>query len=141
MQLTNRNVYEIDGCFAKAKQAAQSADQQTRIERSALSWRFWKASVNKGEFSYLNPERFEERERLFNDLQSFGVTTLSEGGNNDYLDCICVRYAPAEHWNGYEADSAGAQSRAKYGGLLETIYPYLTLHGLLYRLARKVYIT
>ena len=140
MRLTAREVGTVDTCWTKALSAADTPEQQSRVARSELSWRFWKASVNKGEFSILNPDRFEEKEKLFLDLQAFGVTTLSEGGDGDYLDCACVRYAPADAWNGYEADSASVQRRVKFGGWLETIYPYLTLNGLLYRLARKMYI-
>ena len=134
MQLSNRDVGVIDRCWLRAKAASSSAVQKERIERSELSWRFWKASVQKGEFSILNPDRFAEKEKLFEDLQAFGVTTISEGGDGDYLDCICIRYAPADQWNGYEADSVSAQRRARFGAILEKLMPLLTFRGFFYRL-------
>lgn len=137
MRLSNRDVRVIDGCWDAAAAKADTDLQRTRIARSALSWRFWKASVNQGEFSLLNPERFAERETLFEDLQSFGVTTISEGGDRDYLDCICIRYAPADHWNGYEADSPSAQRRLFFGRILEALLPLLMLGGLPYRLLQQ----
>ena len=134
-----REVAVVDGCWAEAKRAAATAEQQTRVARSELSWRYWKACVNRGEFSLWNPERFAEKERLFDDLQSFGVTTISEGGDRDYLDCICIKYAPADAWNGYEADSAGARNRAFFGQILEKFMPFLTAGGLVYRLLGRIY--
>ena len=134
LRLSRRDVAVLDACWTDALRAAETEQQQTRITRSALSWRFWKASVNRGEFSLWNPERFQEKEQLFEDLKAFGVTTISEGGKEDYLDCLCIRYAPAEDWNGYEADSPHAQRRAFFGAILEKLMPVLTMNGLWYRL-------
>ena len=134
MRLSNRDVAVIDACWARAKATPAAAQQKARIERSELSWRFWKAGTNKGEFSILNPDRFAEKEKLFEDLQAFGVTTISEGADGDYLDCVCIRYAPVERWNGYEADSESAQRRARFGAFLEKLMPILTFRGFFYRL-------
>ena len=138
LTLTDREVGMIDRCWSQAKDAADPT-QLARIERSEASWRFWKASRNKGEFSLLNPDRFEEREKLFNDLQALGVTTLSEGGYEDYLDCVCIRYAPADEWNMYEAGERGAQTRLFFGRILEKLMPVLTGFGLFYRLFQRIF--
>lgn len=139
MTLTNRKAAVIDRCWKDAMNAAETEAQQEHVARSEVSWRFWKASVNKGEFSVLNPERFAEKEKLFADLQAFGVTTLSEGGYKDYLDCICIKYAPADEWNQYEAGEPGAEMRVRFGVFLEKIMPILTANGLYYRIFQKLY--
>ncbi|MBQ7688321.1 MAG: DUF4838 domain-containing protein [Clostridia bacterium] len=137
MQLSNREVRLIDGYWAEAKNAAENETVLEHVERSELSWRFWKASVNKGEFSLLNPDRYDEKQKLFEDLQAFGVNSLNEGGSGDYLDCICVRYAPANEWNMYEADEFGARMRLLFGKILERLTPLLSAFGVYYRLSQK----
>lgn len=139
LQLTNRDIAVLDRCWADALNEAETDTQKQHVARSELSWRFWKASRGKSEFSLLNPDRFAEKEKLFADLQSFGVTTLSEGGYRDYLDCICIKYAPADEWNQYEADERGAQTRVFFGRILEKLMPVLTFGGVLYRIMQKLY--
>ncbi|MBR6702020.1 MAG: DUF4838 domain-containing protein, partial [Clostridia bacterium] len=129
-----KQVKEIDGYWESAKKAAVNDEQKEHIGRSELSWRFWKASAGKGEFSILNPERFDLRQELFEDLQKYGVTALNEGGPSDYLDCICIRYAPANEWNMYEAGETGAETRLFFGELLEKLTPITALLGLLYKI-------
>lgn len=139
MRFTNREVGRIDCLWADAAEAAETQQQKEHVARSELSWRFWKAGVNKGEFSLLNPERFEERKRLFIDLKTFGALTISEGGYADYLDCICIKYVTADKWNQYEAGEAGAEARLFFGKLLEKWTPVLTAGGLLYRICQRIY--
>lgn len=136
----DREVAQIDALWAKAKKAAEDETQLEHIERSELSWRFWKASVDngKGEFSILNPKRFDEKQKLFEDLQAFGVTMLNEGGQGDYLDCICVRYVPACEWTMYEADESGAKARLFFSRILEIFTPILSLFGAYYAAARII---
>lgn len=133
---SNRKVAKIDGLWEDAKHAAENDIQFKRICRSELSWRFWKGSTGKGEFSILNPDRFDEKEKLFEDLQEYGVGQISEGSYGDYLDCICVRYVPVNEWNMYEADEKPAQTRLKFGKIFEEITPFFTAYGLFYRLFR-----
>ena len=131
---TNKEIAEINSLWAKAKSAAQNDEQLERITRSELSWRFWKGSTNKGEFSVLNPERFDEREKLFEDFKAHDVRMISEGSYDDYLDCLCVRYVTTNEWNMYEPDESGAQTRLAFGRILESVTPFLSLYGLLYKL-------
>ena len=138
MRFTNREVARIDRLWADACEAAGTEQDRAHIERSEISWRFWKASVNKGEFSLLNPDRYAEKEKLFADLQAHGVTTISEGGSRDYLDCICIKYAPANEWNQFEAGEKGALMRVRFGTFLEKLTPVLTWGGLFYRLFQKI---
>ena len=138
LSLTNRQVAQVDGLWAAAKAAAADETQLQRIRRSELCWRFWKATEYKGEYSLLNVRRYDEKERLFKDLQAFGLKTLREGGYGDYLDCICIRYAPAAEWNEYEADEIGAQTRLFFGRILEKLTPVLAAFGWYYYLFRTV---
>ena len=131
---TNKEIGEINSLWAHAKSVAENEEQLDRITRSELSWRFWKGSTNKGEFSLLNPERFDEREKLFEDFKAYGVRMISEGSYDDYLDCLCVRYVTTNEWNMYEADESGAQTRLSFGKFIESITPFLSFYGLLYKL-------
>ena len=138
MYFSDRQVAQIDALWEDAKDLAENETQLYRIERSELSWRFWKGSVNKGEFSLLNPGRFDEKQKLFEDLQAFGVMAINEGGYGDYLDCICVRYVPVNEWNMYEDDEQPAHVRLFFGKLLEKLTPLLTGFGILYRVVSRL---
>ena len=135
---TDRQVAVIDGLWKAAKKAAVTDEQKEHLKRSELSWRFWKSSTRKGEFSLLNPRRFDENEKLFKDLQKFGVTQINEGGPGDYLDCLCVRYVPANEWNMYEADESGAKARLFFSRILERFTPILSAFGMYYKMFKKV---
>ncbi len=137
-QFTDRQVAVIDGLWEKALEAAATDEQKEHIQRSNLSWRFWKSSAKKGEFSILNPMRFEENVQLFEDLQKFGLHQISEGGYDDYLDCICIPYVPAHEWNTYEADESGARARLFFSKLLRRFTPLLSAFGFFYDIFRAV---
>jgi hypothetical protein len=135
---SSADVAKIDSLWESAKEAAQSDEQLEHISRSELSWRFWKGSEGKGEFSITNPARFDERQKLFEDMQSYGVKMLSEGSYDDYLDCLCVRYVPVNEWNMYEPDESGAKARLFFGQLLEKLTPVLSLGGLYYTIEKAL---
>ena len=138
LQLTDREIYKIDECWNAAKREAATKEQKANVIRSEISWRFWKASMNKSEFSILNPNRFEEKQKLYRALRAHGVTTLSEGGYGDYYDCICIKYAPADEWNDYEADEIGAKTRRFFSRILERFVHLLAAFGLYYKVYRSV---
>ena len=131
---SNAQIKKIDNCWLSALQAAETPAQKSNIERSMLSWRFWKASTGKGEFSLLNPERYTEKEKLFEDMKASGVSMISEGSYGDYLDCICVKYVPANEWNMYEDDEQAAHVRLFFEKILESLTPFLAAGGLFYKL-------
>ncbi len=137
-RFNDKQVAQIDALWETAKDAAETEDELSHLERSELGWRFWKASLNKGEFSLLNPHRYKEKQKLFDDMQAFGITMLNEGGSGDYLDCICVKYAPVNEWNMYESDEPPAQARAFFGRILEFFTPLLAAFGLYYRIFRAL---
>ncbi|MBQ7638149.1 MAG: DUF4838 domain-containing protein [Clostridia bacterium] len=136
LQLSDRQIREIDDLWKNALSQAETKEQRDNVIRSKISWRFWKAGMNKGEYSLLNPARYNEKEQLFRDLKAHGVSTISEGGYGDYLDCICIRYAPPNEWDMYEADETGAQTRLFFGKILERFTPLLAMFGLYYEVFR-----
>ena len=139
LALTDAEVSKVDMYWKNAYSLARTDLHKENIQRSELSWRFWKGSENKGEFSVLNPERFDEKQKLFEDLQSFGVLQISEGSYNDYLDCLCVRYVPVNEWNQYEADEIGAKTRLFFGKLWESMVPMFSgIMRAMYKLKRLV---
>ena len=136
MHFTNREILTIDGLWKAAKAAAQTEEQLANIERSELSWRFWKGSVNVDEFSVLNPNRYKEKMRLYEDIKASGATMISEGGSGDYLDCLCPQYVNVNEWNSYEADEAGAHGRLLLFSIIDFFTPLLSFFGLLYAFFR-----
>ena len=136
---TPRALAKMDAAWAQAKAAAETEVQLARINRSELSWRFWKACVSRGEFSPLNPGCFDEKQALFEDLQAFGVKQIDEFSYGDYLDCACIRYAPANKWNDFEADESETQTRLNVGSFYETyMVPILFAFGLYYKIAQAI---
>jgi len=136
-RFSDSEILTMDSYWALAKKDAGSEPFLSRVCRSALSWRFWKGSVNKGEFSVLNCNRFNEKQALFEELQKYGVMQINEFSYGDYLDCICVRYVPVNEWNMYEADEVGAHARAFFGRFYECfICPLLNAFGLYYDIYR-----
>ncbi len=70
--------YKIDKMWQAAKDGAETDWQRDNVERSEICWRYWKASVARGEFNALNPNLDEEYQKLYEDLQRFGITRLRE---------------------------------------------------------------
>lgn len=138
-KFTEREVAQMDSLWADAKKATETDAELARVNRSELSWRFWKGSEGKGEFSVLNPKRFDEKQKLFEDLQAYGVKQISEGSYEDYLDCICVRYVPVNEWNMYEADELSARARVFFGKFYERcLVPMLSAFGLYYKTMQTI---
>ena len=136
---TPRALEKMDALWARAEKEAGSGEQLERVKRSELSWRFWKACVGRGEFSLLNPGRFAEKEKLFEDLKVFGVKQLDEFSFGDYLDCSCVRYAPANKWNDYEEGEDDSRKLQAFGRICEKyLVPFFSAFGLYYKIIRSV---
>ena len=67
-----------------------------------------------------------------------GVTMISEGGYDDYLDCLCVRYVKVNEWSMYEPDESGAKARLFFGRIWEKLHPLFGLFGLFYKIFQSV---
>ncbi len=115
---TDAEISEIDDLWNFAKKAG-GKEFSENITRSELSWRFWKSCMRKGEFSPSNPKRYDENEKLFKDLKDSGVELISEFADGDYLDCVCVRYVPADDWEWYEPEDARSWAALISFGLQE----------------------
>ncbi len=78
---TNEDVTYCDDCWREAKEKTQGTRFFERVERSELSWRYWKCSNFKGEFSRLHTtlyQRMRGRKALYDDLKRHGVTKLND---------------------------------------------------------------
>lgn len=137
---SNYQISLIDKKFAAAKENAQTDEQVKNIGRAEVSWKFWKANAKKGEFSLLNPNRYNEKQNLFDLLVAYDVHMLNEGSEyDDFRDCISVRNAAADEWNMYEANESGAKTRNFFAGILERLTPLLTGFGFFYRILKALY--
>jgi|LSQX01.2.fsa_nt_gb hypothetical protein len=133
MQLTNRKVKIIDKYWATAYNEAETDMHRANIYRSEMSWRYYKADTGKGEFSSLNTARFDETQKLYDDLIAHGVATISECSRNDMLDCAAVRYVKPHQWDGFEEGDADTQAKIKWGQAQENS-PLNPIRDLLYKL-------
>ncbi len=87
--MTDEDVEKCNELWQKAKDEAKTDEQLQQIRRSELSWRYWKASNQRGEFSrnqfpyvWMN-----EGEKLHDDLKEMNAVLFSEGGTNLLSDC------------------------------------------------------
>ncbi|MBQ7541197.1 MAG: DUF4838 domain-containing protein [Clostridia bacterium] len=78
--MTRSDVQSCDMHWQAAKRMAADEKETERIERSELSWRVWKCANARGEFSLLRgmAAHAESLRDLYDDLVSFGVTTMGE---------------------------------------------------------------
>ena len=112
----------VDSLWCLAKKDAEGKCL-ANLERSELSWRWWKASAAMGEFSYLSPCRGDEKEKLFEDLKNAGVTMLHEGRIEDYatFDRDLIRYAMPDEWSIDDRNADHVQKRIQIEKLIEKI--------------------
>ena len=78
---TAEDVAYCDACWQEAKEKTQGTRYYERVERSELSWRYWKCSNFKGEFSRLHTTLFQRmrgRKALYDDLKRHGVTRIND---------------------------------------------------------------
>lgn len=88
--MTNADIRYCDELWEKAKNEAQTPEQLSQLERSEISWRYWKCANIKSEFSLLQfPYLWMcEREMLYKDIKDMGIVRISEGNQNSYIsDC------------------------------------------------------
>ena len=137
LTLSLHQIYLIDKYFEQAKQNAKTDEQLFNIGRAELSWKFWKANANKGEFSLLNPGRYNEKQKLHDMLIKYDVHMFNEGGEyDDYRDCISVRNTRPDEWGMYEEGESGAMARNFFAAILEKLTPVLTGFGFFYKVYR-----
>lgn len=86
--LPNMSVKDVERCnelWKMAKAEAENEQQLSRILRSELSWRYWKCSNSRSEFSLLQHPYLwmKARKDLYNDLVDMGVTRMGERVGHD----------------------------------------------------------
>lgn len=79
---------EVEHCnelWEMAKAEAQTDEQLKRILRSEISWRYWKCSTMRSEFSRLQHPYLwmKANKELYNDLVDMGITRLGERTGHD----------------------------------------------------------
>ena len=79
-RMTRQDVRDCDAHWQAAKDMASNDEERARIARSELSWRVWKCANGRSEFSPLRglAAHAEHVRTLYEDLLSFGVTTMGE---------------------------------------------------------------
>lgn len=92
-KLTMRDVTRCDTLWQTAKEKAQDDVYRTRVERSEICWRYWKASNGRKEFSYLRfpLARWQARDELYRDIVALGNTCIGETTRKRELsDCAAL---------------------------------------------------
>ncbi|HHU85060.1 MAG TPA: DUF4838 domain-containing protein [Clostridiales bacterium] len=138
LQLSNRQVKIIDRYWEAAYNEAETDMHRENIYRSELSWRYYKADTGKGEFSSLNSARFDEMQKLYDDLITHGVTTLNERHLHDILDCPVARYVKPNQWYQFEEGTAATQAKITWGQAQENS-PLNSIRDLLYRIMNWIW--
>ena len=125
---TDDDIERCNDLWKKAKASAQSEEQLQQIKRSELSWRFWKCSNKRSEFSrWQFPYVYmKANEELHHDLKDMGVLVFGEGSNDPLSDCeLLYLYRDIHKW--------GVKFEESYWDFLN---PYAIL---LYEFLGKIY--
>ncbi len=99
--MTNEDVERCDQLWEAAKAKAETEEQLAQLCRSELSWRYWKCSNRKGEFSLLQFPYvwMNANERLHHDMKDMGILKLGEGGRNPLSNCeLLYLYRAPQKW-------------------------------------------
>ncbi len=99
--MSGEDIEYCDKLWENAKAQAETEEQLSQLLRSELSWRYWKCSNRKGEFSQLQFPYvwMNANERLHNDMKAMGILKLSEGVRNQLSDCeLLYLYRAPQKW-------------------------------------------
>lgn len=139
MAMKNYTVSQINNWWQQAKDAAETEEQLARVNRSEVSLIYYKANAKKDQFSLTNPKRFDEKVRLYEMFEEYGIHVLSEGNEyDDYKDCISVKFTIPDEWDMYEPGETGAETRNFFVEILEFLIPFLTGFGLLHKIYKAL---
>ncbi|MBQ7596874.1 MAG: DUF4838 domain-containing protein, partial [Clostridia bacterium] len=118
LRFKRKDIKSADKMWADALEEAKEDYQTENIKRSMLSYRYYKACALKGEFSVFNPMRFEETEKLYNDMISSGIACDAEMRfNGEMLDDPFARYLAPNKW--------GRVSENSFYGIVIRIYIFI----------------
>ena len=123
---TSAEALAVDALWKKAEDAAETEEQLDNLKRSKLSWRWYKASAGKCEFSFFSRHRADEKEKLYQDLLDSGVVDFGEYSGNDVkaIDRDVIRYATPDFWYVGRENEEDCQKQMKMEKLAEKL-PFL----------------
>ena len=126
----------VDSWWNLAYLAARTDAQRANIKRSELSWRWWKASAGKCEFSFFNPLRPHEKEKLYRDLLDAGVKIFGETAGSDAvgIDRAIIRYATPDFWRADTKDNPDCQKQIKIEKMAAAFPPLFGIVAYFYTL-------
>lgn len=129
----------IDCYWKKAKKLAETDQQLANLERSELSWRWWKANAGKSEFSFFCRNRAEECEKLFADLRSHGVTLFQEFTNENFdeIDPDVIRYTVPDRWHVGVEENEDIAKMIKIYKLAEKFPPLFGIVAFIYNMTQS----
>ena len=78
LTFSDEEIKSCDALWQSALSKTENTEQYANVERSLLSWRYWKGCCNKGEFSSVF-SRISEKKQLKADLINAGVEIYGEG--------------------------------------------------------------
>ena len=124
----------VDSLWKKAELAAETDEQLEHLRRSELSWRWWKAGAGKCEFSFFNPQRADEKEKLYQDLLAAGVIDFREFSNEDLtaIDPNVIRWATPDYWSIGNENDETCQKQMKMEQLAAKFPPLFGLIAYFY---------
>lgn len=81
LQLDEQQAAQCDAWWDAAEAAANGADELARVQRSRIQMRYLKSELRLGEFSWRQSlsSQWDEGEKLYDDMQRFGVTYICQG--------------------------------------------------------------
>ncbi|MCR5040650.1 MAG: DUF4838 domain-containing protein [Clostridia bacterium] len=129
----------INHYWKTAEELAETDQQLANLERSELSWRWWKANAGKSEFSFFSWNRADECEKLFDDLRAHGVTLLQEFTyeNLDEIAPDVIRYAVPDRWHVGAEENESVAEMIKINKLAERFPPLFGLVAWIYNMTRS----
>ncbi|MCL2507852.1 MAG: DUF4838 domain-containing protein [Oscillospiraceae bacterium] len=86
MKLSIFDIFHTDGLWENAKNADLTEEQLTRVLKSEISWRYWKATNKVREFGLLT--RYESSQQLYSDIKALGITRIHEGAGGLMADKV-----------------------------------------------------
>lgn len=99
LDFSDDEVAAIDALWEKALAECETDAQRSNVERSRISWRYWKACAGKGEFAGVF-KGADARKQLRDDILASGATKSSEGSDPPIRFNLFYRFLPANSWFG-----------------------------------------
>lgn len=89
-----KEVEYCDELWGKAKAEAETDEQLQQILRSEISWRYWKCSNKRSEFSLFQSPylQMKANQELYEDFVKFGITKMGEFPGHELSDNELRRY-------------------------------------------------